>query len=108
MTRVSQVIHQYGRPVNAKTLEGTWVERPEKIYIQSYQAIFPCLDYDSHFVYEDPTTTRKYGSTLLCTCGSPAVVVGYDGYMKFASYQGEKVVACLHYTQNECHADGSH
>ena len=104
MPRVSQVIHQYGRPTKAKLLNGDMVERQEKIYIPSYQSVFPTLDYDTHFVYY----IKQMGSTLMCTCGSPAAVFSYDAYEKYCSYMGEKVIGCISHLQNGVHGDGSH
>ena len=104
MPKAPVVIHQYGRPVRAKLPNGTVVERQDAIYVSSYREVFKCLDYDTHFLYYDG---NHIGSTLMCTCGSHAGVIGYNGYKRFASYQGPQVLACMYYTNNGCHADGS-
>lgn len=105
MPRAPKVIHQYGRPYKAKTLSGKWVERQDQIYVPSHREVYPVLDYDTHFIYRDG---ENLGSTLLCTCGSPAGVIGYEGYKRFASYRGMNVIACIYYTNHGHHADGSH
>ena len=105
MAKAPTIIHQYGRPYKARTLSGKWVERQDQIYVPSHREVFPVLEYDNHFIYYDGD---HIGSTLLCTCGSQAGVIGYEGYKEFASYQGQNVIACMHYTDKKCHADGSH
>jgi hypothetical protein len=103
MPRVSQVIHQYGRPVKARLLDGSIVEREDKIYVPSYGMVYPCLDYDNHFVYYK----KQLGSTLMCTCGSQAAAFGYDAYKKYCSYMGERVIGCIVHLQTGRHGDGS-
>ena len=80
MPKAPVVIHQYGRPVRAKLPNGTVVERQDAIYVSSYREVFKCLDYDTHFLYYDG---NHIGSTLMCTCGSHAGVIGYNGYKRF-------------------------
>jgi len=104
VTKAPTVIHQLGRPVRARTLSGDIIERPDKIFVPSYQAVFPVLDYDNHFIYYDPT---HMGSTLMCTCGSAAAAFGYDAYKKYCSYMGERVLGCIQHLQTGGHADGS-
>ena len=36
MPRMSQVIHQYGRPMKARLNNGDVVEREERIYVPTY------------------------------------------------------------------------
>lgn len=103
MPRVSQVIHQYGRPMKANLPDGTFVERQDSIYVPSYQSVYLCLEYDNHFVYYKD----QYGSTLKCTCGSDAAAFGYDAYKKYCSYMGERVIGCIIHLQTGKHADGS-
>ena len=98
-----EVIHQYGRPYKAVLQNGDVVERQDTIYVPSYKAIYPTLDYDNHFVYY----YHQMGSTLKCTCGSPAAAFGYDAYKKYCSYMGERVLGCVAHLQTGKHADGS-
>jgi len=68
-----------------------------------------CAPYDNHFVYRH--VYRKNGIpvrgwTTWCTCGSPAFIVGYDGYFNNGSDQGQMVV-CAYHSQYGLHMDGS-
>lgn len=103
MPNAPVVIHQYGRPHRARDVDGRVIERQEEIFFNG-QWYHP-MDYDTHFVYR----TDKIGSaTLMCTCGSPAGVIGHREYSKYTSkYYGEGIIACLFYTNNNCHSDGS-
>jgi len=103
-TRAPSVIHQFGRPVKAKLLDGRIVERQDEIYVPSHHAIYPCLDYDQHFVYYDG---NALGSTLRCTCGGTAAAFGYQAYKKYCSYMGEKVIGCVTHLQTGRHDDES-
>jgi len=102
MPKAPVVIHQYGRPVKARDVDGREIVREDKIFFNRHW--IPCLEYDNHFVYK----TDKIGSaTLMCSCGSAAGVVGYRAYKRFASYMGTEVVACLHHINTGRHGDGS-
>jgi len=102
MHKAPVVIHQYGRPVRATDVDGRTIEREDSIFFNRNWC--PTLEYDNHFVYK----TDKMGSpTLMCTCGSPAGVVGYRAYMKYSSYIGNEVVACLQQINTGRHGDGS-
>lgn len=101
---MAKVIHQYGRPMRATDVDGHIIERQEKILFNNQW--YYTLDYDNHFVYG----TKKVGSAaLMCTCGSPAGVIGHREYSKYTSqYKGEGMIACLYYTSYGSHSDGSH
>jgi len=103
MSKSPTVIHQYGRPHRAKLLNGDIVERRDEIYVPSHHQTMPCLDYDNHFVY----SYQQIGSTLMCTCGSPAAAFGYSAYKKYCSYMGAQVIGCVHHLQTGKHGDGS-
>lgn len=98
------VIRHYGRPHEATLPNGKKVYRQDRLFVQSHQEMYDCQDYDNHFIYSNPDAL---GSTLLCTCGSVAVVSGYEGYKEFESYHGQ-VLMCLWYLQYRSHSDGSH
>lgn len=100
------IIKHWNDPKHAVTLSGHQVERRDEIFLRSHQQAYHVLQTSMHFVYYDPTTPR--GSTLLCTCGAAGGVFGYDGYKKWASWQGIEVIACSHFIQYGVHADGSH
>lgn len=65
--------------------------------------VTPCAPYDSHFIFMDD---RRKGWILFCTCGSPAVAVGYDAYKHDASPQGQLLVCYFHAASGK-HTDGS-
>lgn len=104
MSKAPVVIHQFGRPMKAKLPNGDIVERQDAIYVPSYGAVYPCLDYDQHFVYYDG---KNIGSTLRCTCGGTAAAFGYSAYKKYCSYMGEKVIGCVTHLQTGRHDDNS-
>ena len=104
MSRAPKVIHNYGRPVRAKLLNGDIIERQDHIYVPSYNLVLPALDYDNHFVYYDGT---HIGSTLMCTCGGVSASFGYEAYKKYCSYMGAQVLGCVTHLQTGRHADGS-
>ena len=103
MPKAPVIIHQYGRPEKARLPNGDVVERQEFIYVPSYREVYPCLEYDNHFVYYK----KQIGSTLMCTCGSQAAAFGYAAYKKYCSYMGEKVLGCITHLQTGRHGDGS-
>ena len=105
MPKAPVVIHQFGRPVKAKLLNGDIVERQEAIYVPSHRETIPCLEYDNHFIYYNG---KQRGSTLMCTCGAPAAAFGYEAYRRYCSYMGERVLGCINHLQYGKHADGSH
>ena len=96
--------------LNSALLEedGTTVHRSQSITIPNMGTI-TCAPYDNQFVFrhiyeKNGTPVRNW--TLFCTCGSPAVVTGYDGYAKDAS-MGTAMVVCYHHATHNRHADGS-
>lgn len=83
--------------------DGKRVERAERIFLRSHRAWYYTMDYDNHFIYENPS---RYGSSTLCTCGATAVVVNYDVYYQLSSNKGAMLV-CSYHMQSGRHADGS-
>lgn len=100
------VIKHWNDPNNAVTLNGIPVRREKSIWLDSYQTWLPVLPQSMHFCFRDMSVPR--GTTLFCTCGSPAIVVGYEAYRKYNSYLGAEVIACHHFIQYGQHSDGSH
>lgn len=96
------IVKHLGKVMKATTQSGDVVERRE--WLQLKNGTYPCLSSETHFVYR----TRRLGSTMRCTCGMEAVIVGYQQYKKYSSYIGNEVVMCLAYAQNGAHVDGSH
>lgn len=88
--------------------DGTTVNRQEKVAIED-MGLVVCAPYDGHFVYRHVYKKKGKvvrGWTLWCTCSSPAVVTGYDGYSKDAS-MGAPMLVCYHHATYNRHADGS-
>lgn len=103
---MAQVIKHWNDPNNAITLNGLPVRREKEIFLRSRQARIPTLPQSMHFCFVDTTVPR--GTTLFCTCGSPAVIVGYEAYKNMNSYIGSEVIACHYLVQYGVHSDGSH
>lgn len=101
-----RVIRNHNDPNHARTLGGRDVYREKEIYLPSYHSNLPVLQTSMHFCFRDASQPR--GSTLFCTCGSPAIVVGYEGYKMYQSFIGNEVISCLHFIQYGRHSDGSH
>lgn len=88
--------------LNTVEADGMKFYRHDKLHIPAMGNI-NCAPYDNHFIFRD---TRKLGWTLFCTCGSPAVVVGYNAYARDAS-PGAEMLVCFTHSRNNKHADGS-
>lgn len=97
----------------AKTADGIEVYRQPSIYFPSY-SIYPivCCPYSVHFIFDDPSTKQGH-YTPMCTCGSPAGIVGTNVYTKLfePTLTGELIVCLTHMntflaTGHGCHADG--
>jgi len=97
------VVRNVGTLKHAKNVDGEEVVRQDRITLKSHEQSYPCLNTDTHFIYK----SRRIGSTTLCTCGAPAVVVGYNYYKQYSSFIGLDVLACKFLIQNGRHADGS-
>ena len=102
MTKGINVIKHYGRPMEAISLSGERIYREDRIFVSSHQTWYETMPYDNHFVYH----TKRIGTSLLCTCGSPAIVVDYGTYKKYSSYRGQLIV-CQTQIQTGKHADRS-
>lgn len=100
------IIKHFNDPNNAVTLSGHQVRREKSIWLPSHSSWLPVLQTSMHFCFRDPTVPR--GTTLFCTCGSAAIVVGYEAYHKYSSYIGSEVITCHHFIQYGVHSDGSH
>ena len=101
-----QIIKHFNSPKEAITLGGKSVHREKMIFLPSHRQWFPVLQTDLHFCFRDASHAR--GTTLFCTCGSPAIIIGYEAYQKYQSYIGNEVIACHHFIQFGVHSDGSH
>lgn len=85
------IIKQRGDPKTATTLDGHVVHKEEKVFVPEWNRWVACADYHGeHFVYLDPSD--KPGRWFaMCTCGSPAVIVGKD------VYKGEQGMLVCHF-----------
>ena len=105
------VIRKHNSANEAETLDGYKVKREKFLFFDD--RLVHCAEYDSHFIYEDPS--GKVNRWLqMCSCGSHAVCVGYNVYKKDASpttraestAPGEMFVCWVHATTGR-HADGA-
>lgn len=109
------VIRVRNTPNEATLSDGSKIYRnPEnKFFIASLGRPVKAMDYDNHFIALDPTN-EKGRWFAMCSCGSPAVIVGYNVYKEGASagnsedgmMPGEMLVCYMH-SLNGKHADGS-
>lgn len=108
------IIQHRGDLMSATTADGVKVHRQENIFFEGHGFI-KCASYDNHFVFDDPMSKKIKGRwTPMCSCGSPAVIVGYNAYIKDAtptnrnesSIPGELIVCYMHVMSGK-HADGS-
>lgn len=98
------VIRQFNSPNKATTVDGDVVVRKNELWIDEWGTFVKCAPYDTHFIYKDPS--NKIGRWLLmCSCGAPSVVVGYNAYKKDASNEGALIVCYFHAIKGR-HADG--
>ena len=105
------VIRVKGDANKAETLDGFTVRRVKRIMFDNKWVM--CAPYDNHFLYEDPSG-KPHRWLQMCTCGSPAVCVGYKAYKRDGSpttaaestTPGEQFVCYIHATTGR-HADGS-
>ena len=99
------IIKNYNSPNSAVTEDGIEVRRKEKIYIPDWNAEVKTAPYDNHFIYYD--SSEKVGRwSLMCSCSSPAGIIGYNAYKKDASNYGAMII-CLAHGQYGKHSDGS-
>jgi len=94
-----KVVRQLGEPNSAVTPFGLKVYREKELFAPDpYNTLIPCLHYSDHFIYEIP---EKYpGNSFMCTCGSPAVVVGPGAYINDASMSNFKSVKVVRTPDN--------
>lgn len=100
-------------PTKATLEDGTIIERTDRVFIPEWSRFVRCIDYDNHFVALNPS--KKEGMWFaLCSCGSPAVIVGYNQYKHGASpssggvgFVAGEMLVCYVHTLFGKHADGS-
>lgn len=102
-----KVIKHYGIPKEATLADGKKVYRQDRLMVLEAgkkPRMVQCAPYDNHFIYE---TEQKNMSHYMCTCGSMAVLVGYNAYKDDASPTptGELLV-CYFHAQTGKHSSG--
>ena len=102
-----KIIHHYGQVTEATLPNGKKIHKFEKLSVieaGKKPRMVQCAPYDNHFIYE---TEEKNMSHYMCTCGSPAVIVGYGAYTDDASPTptGELLV-CYFHAQTGKHSSG--
>jgi len=84
------------------------IYRTDKLFLAGdLRKIVMCAPYDNHFIYQLPVYV--IGNSTMCTCGSIAVMIGFNDYSHLASpseTQGLMLV-CKAHTDTNRHADGS-
>jgi hypothetical protein len=105
---MAHVIRNHADPNHAQTITGEWVSRSSEIYLPSHHQWYPCLPTSMHFVFREPNMEGRRGSTLFCTCGSPAGVFEWTSYRRWTSNNIGTAVCCVEFIQQGKHADGSH
>jgi hypothetical protein len=122
-----KVIKFSGDRKSAMTLTGKMVYRKDKLYMGKEYGMVAVAGYGPHFIYTDPDMDEKTGNwppgeqyvgrfSPMCTCNSPAGIVGANVYAGSASPTGKKdsttpgqMIVCLFAAQNGgTHMDGSH
>lgn len=89
----------------------------DKLFVQGdgFNRFVAVVDYGVHFIGLNPKFSKMLGSNFAyCSCGAPAVVVGYNAYKEGASpssggsgmVAGEMIV-CMTHAQLGKHNDGS-
>ena len=94
------IIKHRGSLTEATTLHGKHVVKQDKLFVQNfpvgmtaYSGFIPCADYQNHFIYEVEDSIQTRGlPAYMCTCGAPAIVVGYDAYKQDQSMEGMQFV----------------
>ena len=108
------IIKHRGDLNHAETVDGYKVHRKEKIYFKEHGYV-KCAPYNNHFLYDDPMANKIIGRwTPMCSCGSPAAIIGYNAYAGDASPTTRKestvpgeLLVCLAHAQYGKHSDGS-
>jgi hypothetical protein len=99
-----KVIRVYGKAKRAN-FQGETIEREEVIFVPSERGWFRTIETYDHFVYR--RTRGTVGSTLMCSCGSPAAIFGFEAYGQFQSTNMGRIICCISHMNNGVHADGS-
>lgn len=104
------ILKHRGKPGEGQLPDGTKVYKTDKFWIPEYERFISCIDYgdtEGHFIYEIPATLAKRfpGPVYRCTCGSSAVISGWESYKYGGSPEGLMFVCYVH-TLTGSHATG--
>ena len=94
------IIKHRGSLTEATTLHGVKVFKQDRIFVidfpvgmGAYTGFIECADYQNHFIYEVKDSIETRGlPAFMCTCGAPAIAVGYNAYKQDQSFEGMKLV----------------
>ena len=97
-----------GAAKRVRLWDGSEAYYKPKIYVpdEGWKAEVPCIDYYVHFVFEVPKMKVFNPYVYMCSCGSPAVIVGRKEYEFGSSLEGARFV-CQHHLDYGVHLDGS-
>jgi hypothetical protein len=108
--KFTKVIRIAGDLKRAKTADGKFVYRTDSIFFPEYSS-YPvkCAPYSVHFIFDDPTKTVGHWSPM-CSCGSPAVIIGSNTYTKLMAptITGDLIVCFTHMATFEQSGHGRH
>lgn len=84
-------------------------QEDQKFWIPEESGFIHAAPYDNHFIFQIPDSPKTKGmSGFMCSCGSPAVIVGSRPYAHLGSPEGKMLVCMFHTHPNiNRHADGS-
>lgn len=101
-----EIIRSHGTPDKVTLFDGTIIrnDHRDKMFVPEYGVEIRKVEYGNHFIFEVPA--RIKGPAWLCSCGSPAVMVGAKAYSHLSSYE-EAMIVCQFHTTNNRHSDGS-
>lgn len=100
------IIRSHGDLNKVTLIDGTVIYRDPsgKIFVPEYGTFIVCAPYGNHFIFEVPKRIKTV--SYMCSCGSPAVIVGAKAYAHLSSMRNALFV-CKHHTDTNRHADGS-
>ena len=101
-----EIIRSYNTLKSVTLVDGTKIYNPrkDKLFVPEYGTEIRIVEYGNHFIFEVPA--RIKGPSWMCSCGSPAVMVGANAYSHLSSYK-EAMIVCQVHTQGNRHADGA-
>jgi len=106
-------IRSHGDKNTAVTTDGVTVQREKALYFPEH-GLVDCVQYELHFVYENPNKDKIGNWNPMCTCGSRAGIINMRELSTLITVVSNKmIVACQVHTESKKqlgvgkHADGS-